>query len=430
MDNKWYLYNKTYDLTNFMDKHPGGKTILELTKNENDITATFESYHSFANIKNICQILETYKISNDGKKQMYTFKDNDFYDVCKKRVKKYLNNNIEYDVSLTSKIKATPMWYLKSIMIFSLYCYCFINAFIIENEYDTTYTCLAAFFMISQGFCILHDASHFALFHQNAYLNELVSKISNSFVCWNHYFWTYRHSFRHHTYTGIEYLDMDQPQFEMNIVNKISKYLICPIIFFVTFIFPGSWFYFILFSWSEYHYNKINIMSKKHTIVKDYNYFYQKISNLEKGIVICMVLSMFYKLKIMNILLYLIVSNCVYSISVEINHDTYKTISNQSNKAKDWGEIQVRNSANFQTKKYYDIYHHLFGGINYQIEHHLFPSMCHVHYPKISPIIEGVCNDFHIPYQNHSTIISGMIDFYKSYLTNIRNQLYDFWKHD
>ena len=49
----------------------------------------------------------------------------------------------------------------------------------------------------------------------------------------------------------------------------------------------------------------------------------------------------------------------------------------------DWGEIQVRESANFQIGKYYDIYHHLFGGLNYQIEHHLFPSMCHIHYPKI-----------------------------------------------
>ena len=52
-NNKWYLYGHVYDLTNFLDKHPGGRTILEFTKNEGDITATFESYHSLADIKSI-----------------------------------------------------------------------------------------------------------------------------------------------------------------------------------------------------------------------------------------------------------------------------------------------------------------------------------------------------------------------------------------
>tara|TARA_B110000503_G_C6968551_1_gene338226 strand:+ start:630 stop:773 length:144 start_codon:yes stop_codon:yes gene_type:complete len=47
----------------------------------------------------------------------------------------------------------------------------------------------------------------------------------------------------------------------------------------------------------------------------------------------------------------------------------------------------VRNSANFLNDKYYDIYNHVFGGINYQIEHHLFPSMCGVHLKDIAPIV-------------------------------------------
>tara|TARA_Y100000590_G_scaffold467588_1_gene646998 strand:- start:566 stop:1873 length:1308 start_codon:yes stop_codon:yes gene_type:complete len=422
LENKWYLYNQVYDLTNFMDNHPGGKTILELTKNEDDITATFESYHSLANINNIRKILDKYKISDDGKKQIYTFKNDEFYDICKKRVRQYFTKNIEYDTSVTHKIKATPIWYFKSIMIGLLYFYCFVNAFIIENKYDTIYTCLAAFFMVSNGFCTLHDASHFALFHQNTYLNELVGRIYNALVCWNHYLWTYRHSYRHHTYTGTLHLDLDQPLFEMNFINKIPTCLICPIIFAVTFIFPGSWFYFVLFSWSEYWYNKIMAISKEYYIVKDFDYIYQKTGDLEKGIVTCMFLCLFYKFNIMNIAIYIILSNSFYSLSVEINHETYETLSNECDKATDWGEIQVRNSANFQINKYYNIYHHLFGGINYQIEHHLFPSMCHIHYPHIAPIIQKTCKEFNIPYQNHSTIISGMSDFYKSFVTNIRNQ--------
>ena len=55
----------------------------------------------------------------------------------------------------------------------------------------------------------------------------------------------------------------------------------------------------------------------------------------------------------------------------------------------DWGEIQVRNSGNFICKN--KLYTRLYGGINYQIEHHLFPSICHVHYPKISKIVKDTC---------------------------------------
>jgi linoleoyl-CoA desaturase len=38
------------------------------------------------------------------------------------------------------------------------------------------------------------------------------------------------------------------------------------------------------------------------------------------------------------------------------------------------------------------------GGLNYQIEHHLFPRICHVHYPRIAPIVRAVCAEFGVRY--------------------------------
>jgi fatty acid desaturase len=59
----------------------------------------------------------------------------------------------------------------------------------------------------------------------------------------------------------------------------------------------------------------------------------------------------------------------------------------------DWGEVQVRNSADFACGGL-DTVCHLYGGINYQIEHHLFPSINHAHLPSIAPIIrEGEIYD-------------------------------------
>jgi linoleoyl-CoA desaturase len=38
------------------------------------------------------------------------------------------------------------------------------------------------------------------------------------------------------------------------------------------------------------------------------------------------------------------------------------------------------------------------GGLNFQIEHHLFPKICHVHYAALAPIIEDVCRTNGIRY--------------------------------
>jgi linoleoyl-CoA desaturase len=44
------------------------------------------------------------------------------------------------------------------------------------------------------------------------------------------------------------------------------------------------------------------------------------------------------------------------------------------------------------------------GGLNFQIEHHLFPRVCSIHYPAISPIVEGVAREHGIPYHSHPTL--------------------------
>ena len=67
------------------------------------------------------------------------------------------------------------------------------------------------------------------------------------------------------------------------------------------------------------------------------------------------------------------------------DHDTFETFENKvdAKKEQDWGEMQVRHSGNFATDSPW--VGACFGGINYQIEHHLFPTICHVHFDKIQP---------------------------------------------
>ena len=53
------------------------------------------------------------------------------------------------------------------------------------------------------------------------------------------------------------------------------------------------------------------------------------------------------------------------------------------------------------------------GGLNFQIEHHLFPRVCHIHYPAIAPIVEQTCKEYGVAYRAHPTFRAGLVSHYK-----------------
>ena len=68
-----------------------------------------------------------------------------------------------------------------------------------------------------------------------------------------------------------------------------------------------------------------------------------------------------------------------------------------------WAVHQMNTTVNFSPGN--KVISWYVGGLNYQIEHHLFPNICHVHYPKIATIVKKTAEDFKIPYmENHSLL--------------------------
>ncbi|MBI5154332.1 acyl-CoA desaturase [Candidatus Poribacteria bacterium] len=53
------------------------------------------------------------------------------------------------------------------------------------------------------------------------------------------------------------------------------------------------------------------------------------------------------------------------------------------------------------------------GGLNFQVEHHLFPKVCHIHYPAISRIVEETCAEFGVRYQAHKTVLRSIVSHYR-----------------
>ncbi len=65
-----------------------------------------------------------------------------------------------------------------------------------------------------------------------------------------------------------------------------------------------------------------------------------------------------------------------------------------------WMEHELLTTANFGASK---ICTFITGGLDHQIEHHLFPLICHVHYPALSPIVKKCAEDHGLPYLHSGT---------------------------
>jgi linoleoyl-CoA desaturase len=67
----------------------------------------------------------------------------------------------------------------------------------------------------------------------------------------------------------------------------------------------------------------------------------------------------------------------------------------------EWAIHQVKTTANFAFSN--RIVTWFVGGLNYQIEHHLFPRISHIHYPAISEIVKQTCEQFDLYYNYFPT---------------------------
>jgi linoleoyl-CoA desaturase len=76
-----------------------------------------------------------------------------------------------------------------------------------------------------------------------------------------------------------------------------------------------------------------------------------------------------------------------------------------------WAVHQVQTTANFARNN--RLLSWFVGGLNYQIEHHLFPKISHVHYPALSLIVEQACREFDIRYAVHRGFFSALASHYR-----------------
>jgi linoleoyl-CoA desaturase len=76
-----------------------------------------------------------------------------------------------------------------------------------------------------------------------------------------------------------------------------------------------------------------------------------------------------------------------------------------------WAVHQAETTVDFSRRS--RVISWLVGGLNFQIEHHLFPRISHVHYPAISKLVEQTCHEFGIRYMVHSSFWAGIASHFR-----------------
>ena len=72
----------------------------------------------------------------------------------------------------------------------------------------------------------------------------------------------------------------------------------------------------------------------------------------------------------------------------------------------EWARHQVESTVDFAPRNRMLAWY--LGGLNFQIEHHLFSRVCHIHYPELSKIVAAACADHDIRYLSHDTVWSAI----------------------
>jgi len=252
------------------------------------------------------------------------------------------------------------------------------------------------------GFNVMHDGGH-GSFSNNKTLNT-VAAMSLNLLGGNSFMWNVKHNIIHHAFTNIDGIDDDiniQPFMRMSKTQpkyKIHKY--------------QHYYFWVLYSllyllwmlvldYTKYFRNKIGGTPLKVMTTSDHIVFWVwKVLNI--GMFIALPIYMVgFIAWLVGFLTFTVVTGFVISIVFQlahtVEHTSFPMPDAVTGKLEDeWAIHQIKTTANFATDN--RLVSWLVGGLNFQIEHHLFPKISHIHYPHISKIIRQACQEYGINY--------------------------------
>lgn len=255
--------------------------------------------------------------------------------------------------------------------------------------------------MASIGFNIMHDGSH-GSFSNNPAINKLAAT-TLGLLGGSPFMWSMKHNVIHHAYTNIDGVDDDidaRPFLRMAETQKryrMHKYQHIYFWFLYSFL-HIFWMFFT--DYKKYFRGRIGDIPLKKMSIKDHFFFwFYKIVCYSLFIVVPMftvgVLPALIGFFTMTLVCGFIIS-IIFQLAHTVEHTHFPHPAEDGRMPDEWAVHQLKTTANFATKS--KLISWLVGGLNFQVEHHLFPKISHIHYPAISKIVKQACSEYGVVY--------------------------------
>ncbi|MDW3211198.1 MAG: acyl-CoA desaturase [Reichenbachiella sp.] len=268
--------------------------------------------------------------------------------------------------------------------------------------------------MCGIGLSIMHDANHGAYSKKksvNSWLGYLLNVIGSYHITWK-----IQHNVLHHSSTNVHEYDEDlnnqilrfSPNQPRRNINKYQAYY-APFLYGLLSLYKTFSKDFEQIS----RFNKNNLLSGQGVTLNGavLQITLNKIIYLGATLALPMlILSMPWWQVLIGFLIMHFICGIILALIFQSAHVLDKTLFYQADENGSidncWAIHQMNTTANFAKKG--RLFSWLIGGLNYQIEHHLFPNICHVHYESISDIVRGTAQDFDIQYNEFPTFFDAI----------------------
>lgn len=338
----------------------------------------------------------------------------EFYSVLKKRVDEYFTtNNI-------SKNANTAM-VVKSIFIFGSFVGIYL--LILSNMFPPAVmlflAVLIGFFSAMMGINIGHDAIH-GSYTNNAKINKVLG-LGFNLVGASDYMWNIMHNIVHHTWANIPNYDEDIDQVPIIRTNpkqalwKIHKYQHI-YIFFLYALSSISWVLkkdYVKFNQDNiggYDNSRKNRKELFRMITHKVAYYFMFIA------LPIMVLNVAWYHVLLGFVIMHFSMGLTIALIFQLSHISedlaFPEASEEGNMEYTWAAHQLFTSTNYAPTS--PLASFLTGGLHLQVEHHLFPKMCHIHYRAIHPIVKATALEFGLPYYEHPTFFGALVSHVKT----------------
>jgi linoleoyl-CoA desaturase len=333
-----------------------------------------------------------------------------FYNDLKNRVDNYFReHNIEQHGSM--KIYFKSAFYLISFIA----CYTMLVFFTPAPLWSVLLCILFGLLTAGIGFNIMHDGGH-GSYSPKKTINRMAA-LSLNLLGGSSHLWNIKHNMIHHTFTNVEGYDDDietEPFLRLSKGQKRRFYHRFQFIYWI--LVYGFMYFGWIFILDPMKYFRKSIASKtdiKFSIKEHFGFWLTKVIYIGIFIVLPLQFVPWYSFLI-GFGIWVYTTGLVTSVIFQLAHAVEETTfiePKKENLETDWAVHQVLTTANFGSRS--KLLSFFTGGLNQQVEHHLFPRISHIHYPKLSPIVKETCEQHGLVYLEQPTIFHAIISHMK-----------------